>query len=92
AGVEARCLEPLEELVGSFEMDRDPPAARFRAAKTRAAAAFLALTSDARFVIFPLFVPGCFGCLALAGFVVFLTDAITSALLLPSPLWRRGGI
>ncbi len=72
-------------------------AACFLAASARAAAIRLALSATACFDVFALGVPGClawavlFACFVLDDFMVFLTDAIKSALLFPVPLWRRDG-
>jgi hypothetical protein len=68
-------------------------AASFLAASTRAAAACLALASAARLdaFAFGFRVRGCFACFVSDDFIVFLTDAITSALLFTVPLWRRDG-
>jgi len=68
-------------------------AASLLAASTRAAAACLALASAARLdaFAFGFRVRGCFACFVSDDFIVFLTDAITSALLFTVPLWRRDG-
>ena len=68
-------------------------AASFLAASARAAAACLALASAARLdaFAFGFRVRGCFACFVSDDFIVFLTDAITSALLFTVPLWRRDG-
>src|SRR5208283_4942376 len=68
-------------------------AASLLAASTRAAAACLALALAARLdaFAFGFRVRGCFACFVSDDFIVFLTDAITSALLFTVPLWRRDG-
>jgi hypothetical protein len=76
---EVRAPEPRLDL---------PDASLFAAAR---AAADFALAAESRLELFAFAVPDRFVCFALADRAVFLTDAITSVLLLPAPLWRRGG-
>ncbi|MCL2452932.1 MAG: hypothetical protein FWD08_04680 [Alphaproteobacteria bacterium] len=60
-----------------------------------AAAALRRLVSSAgrlSVLDFGLRVAACFARLVAGDFMVFLTDAITSALLFPVPLWRRDGL
>ena len=93
-GLIARRLAPA---VFVFVLREDLLAASFLEASARAAAARLALSTADCFAAFACGVPGrfvsfvLFARFVLEDFMVFLTDAITSALLFPVPLWRRDG-